>query len=66
MLFIPLIITIQLKKTDYNKKINEIQQNMPDHSKYSTTPEFKIQQQKVLQQDWQKRNQSLKVILLIL
>ena len=36
------MLVIQLKKTDYNTKVNEIEKEMTDHSheKYITNPEF--------------------------
>ena len=36
------MLLIQSKKTDYNKKINEIEKKTSDHNydKYITTPEF--------------------------
>ena len=36
------MLVIQLKKTDYNTKINEIENKITNHShdKYITTPEF--------------------------
>ena len=43
ILFRLLIPVIQLKKTDYNKKINEIEKKVTDHyhsNKYTTTQEF--------------------------
>ena len=36
------MLVIQLKKTDYNTKINDIEKKITDHNddKYITTPEF--------------------------
>ena len=33
------MLVVQLKKTDYNTKITEIEQKVTDHYKYITTPE---------------------------
>ena len=39
-----LILVVQLKKTDYDTKITEIEKKLTDnnHDKYNTTPEFNI------------------------
>ena len=34
------ILAVQLKKTDYNTKINEIENKINDHGKYITTQKF--------------------------
>ena len=39
MLFRPLILVIQLKKADYNTKIDKIYKKIPDQDKY-ITPEI--------------------------
>ena len=65
MLFLPLILTTQLKKTDYKTKINVIQQKTPDHSKYITTPEFNKLRAESFTERLAHTNQPLKVILLI-
>ena len=40
VLFRLLIQVIQLKKADYNAKIEEIEKKLPDHDKYISIPEF--------------------------
>ena len=40
VLFRLLIQVIQLKKADYNAKIEEIEKKIPDHDKYISIPEF--------------------------
>ena len=40
MLFILLILVIQLKKTEYNAKIEDIKDKFPDHYVYFTTKDF--------------------------
>ena len=35
-----LIIVNQLKKTNCNKKIKEIEDKIPDHDEFITTPQF--------------------------
>ena len=52
MLFRLLILVIQLKKTDYHKKINKFEKKITDHdhNKYTTNQEFnKLMSENLLQ-----------------
>ena len=53
------MLAFQLKKTDYETKVNKIEKKISDHShgKQITTPEFNKRTGEILQQDQHKKIQ---------